>query len=265
MSRFPSLLQILLSFCLITLTFGAQSADTPQSDFAPRVVKPNSATRPLDPKLEQRASEFQSDKQSSLAIETELAKPKPFSNGIPLAIKELGIKPMAEPVASVPTWDVKDAWSAWCESNWDQSCEGFETWNPPNNWDICRFNVVEESKSHGEWGVVAADPKKITVRLKSWGSHAFFDRWGGWVRVKLQTAQLIPSSATQEQRKTLGCAYNNGGGSAGQGLSEFLFCAADPTDSNGSFGIQMCADYIYENGIKKFVRGPYPCGVCFRR
>lgn len=173
MSGTASLLQILLIFCLTALPIQAQSADVTQGDFATRAVKPNSAMRPLDPKQEQRTSELYSNKQFSSAIEEELAKSKPFSNGIPQGIKALGAKPMAEAVSSVRTWDVKDAWSAWCESNWDQSCEGFQTWNPPNNWDICRFNVMEEGKSHGEWGVVAADPKKITVRLKSWGSHAF--------------------------------------------------------------------------------------------
>lgn len=258
--------KIWVTLALVAGAFASQAQEsTPPSHVAPSTVKSNSATRPINTRSEQATAQLRSNKSASEALDAELGKAKPFASGVPRAVKQLGLQTQATPAATVPTWDLKDAWSAWCDANWDQTCEGFETWNPPANWDICRFNVVEESKAHGEWAVVAADAKKVTVRLKSWGSHAFFDRWGGWVRVKLQTVQLVPSSATPEQRQTLACSYGNGGGSGGQGLSEYLFCAADPTDPSGSFGIQMCADYVYENGVKKYIRGPYACGVCFRQ
>jgi hypothetical protein len=222
-------------------------------------VTSRSETRTVDPR-EQKLS----TPQIKARIQQELQSPAPFRSGVPKTLHAELAAP-TPPVQPVPTWDLTDAWRAWCDADWTQTCEGTESWAPPQGWDICRYNVVEESKAHGEWAVTGAGPKGLSVHLKSWGSHAFFDQWGGWVHVKLATAQLILATATPDQRQTLGCSYGNGGGSAGQGISEFLFCAADPTDPDGSMGIQMCADYIYENGQKKMVRGPYACGICFRQ
>jgi hypothetical protein len=240
---------------------GLSNAEEESQTIDPGVVMvtPSSATRPYSNNEQKTGSPQVKD-----LVEKEMGASAPFSKGVPKALRSQ-LETTDNPVAPVPTWDLKDPWSAWCDANWTQTCEGFESWSPPDGWDICKFNVVEESKSHGEWAVVFADPKTVRVHLKSWGSHAFFDQWGGWVRVRLSSAQLIPSSATPEQRKPLNCSYNNGGGSAGQGMSEYLFCAAYPTNPNGSFGIQMCADYIFENGEKKYTKGPYPCGVCFRQ
>lgn len=83
------------------------------------------------------------------------------------------------------------------------------------------------------------------------------------MRVKLSVAQLISSSATPEQRKPLNCSYNNGAGNAGNGMSEYAFCSADLTKPEGSIGTEMCRDYIFENGVKKYTTTAYPCGVCF--
>lgn len=255
-----SFLSCLLIAGITLLAAGASSAQEEKQakDTGAVMVTPSSATRPYSSKEQKTESSQVKD-----LVKKEMESGANFTKGVPKILRSL-LESTDNPVAPVPTWDLKDPWSAWCEANWTQTCDGFESWSPPSGWDICKFNVVEESKAHGEWAVVFADPKTVRVHLNSWGSRAFFDRWGGWVRVRLASAQLIPSSATAEQRKPLNCAYNNGGGSAGQGMSEYLFCAADPTNPDSSFGIQMCADYIFENGQKKYTRGPYPCGVCFR-
>jgi len=232
-------------------------------DYEFRKVKSNSSSRTFDVEREVRNTAINSDEQVRSVISKESKGVSPLANGIPKTVLDRANQLSNVTATKAPTADLRDVWKVWCESAWDETCEGVEVWNPPATWDICRFNLVEESKSRGQWGVVNADKTKITVRLKSWGTGAFFDRKSGWVRVRLDTVQLIASSATEEQRKTIGCSYNNGGGTAGQGLSEMLFCASDPTDPSGRMGIQMCADYIYDNGVKKYTYGPYACGVCF--
>ena len=231
----------------------------------PWAVKSTSATREINVDQEIKLFSIRKNEEAAAIIEGELNKEKPFSQGIPKTLRSSSLQALATPLDATSTWDLRDPWRAWCSSDWDQRCEGFEEWNPPNGWDICRFNVVEETKNHGEWAVVAADAKKVRVHLKSWGSRFPLDRWGGSVAVRLATVQLISASATPEQRSTLGCSYSNGGGRGSQGMSEVLFCAADPADPNGSVGVQMCADYIFENGQKKYIRGPYPCGICYRK
>jgi len=221
-----------------------------------RTVGPTSSTRVIKEKEQQIANP-----RFNQALQRELVQTRPFSKGIESFLKDNDLKT----VAPVPVWDLQDTWSAWCAAEWNERCDGFQEWSPPAGWDICRYNVVEESKAHGEWQIVVSNERMVRVHLKSWGSQAFFDRWGGWVRVKMVTAQLIPTSSTPEQRAPLNCSYANGSGGAGQGMTEYLFCAADPFSTDSAFGVQMCADYTFENGQKKIVRGPYACGVCFKK
>lgn len=236
-----------------------------------KAIVPTTATRSLDEKGELLMSHLRSDPSMAAILDQELEKPKPFSSGLPPAVVTETLKwgwgPFsASATYSARTRDIRDVWSVWCEASWDGRCEGTETWIPPNNWDICRFSIAEESKTHGEWAVVEANAKKIRVHVKSHGSGAFFDKWGGYVRVKLVHAQLIPTAMTPEERVSMNCNYNNGiagAGGTGAGLTEYALCLPNPKDTSFKSGIQMCADYIYENGVKKYTRGPYPCGVCF--
>lgn len=238
-------LVVFLTFHLISNPVRAE--DPPSKPIISlKMIAPTTATRALDEKGERLLSQMRSDPTIAAVMEQELEKPKPFSSGLPPVMASEIVKwgPFQFGGAgySGRTRDIKDAWSVWCEASWDGRCEGTETWTPPNNWDICRFSIAEESKTHGEWAVVEANARKIRVHLKSHGSGAFFDQWGGYVRVKLVHVQLIPTSMTPEDRAPMNCSYNNGIaniGGGGAGLTEQAFCLPNPNDRGHRSGIQM--------------------------
>lgn len=231
-----------------------------------RIVEPGSSSRAIDVKKDEKMSILQSDKGFQNAIRDELKQPSPFSAGISDTVQKDASRLLNSPPAAIATWDILDAWSAWCDTEWHETCEGYEKYTPPEGWDICRYNLVEVSKSDrsASWAITRANAKEIQVYVYSRGSHMPWDRWGSWVRVKLQMVQLVPSSSSEEQRKPLGCSYNNAGGS-GQDITELIYCAPDPMNPSSSIGVQICSDYRYDqNGRKYYTREGYPCGVCLR-
>lgn len=170
--------------------------------------------------------------------------------------------PIGDSLQLPRTLKLRDVMTAWCESNWTETCDGVERWNSPDGYEICKFGTIVESISHGEWSS-SADKAEIRIKLKSWGSHAFFDQWGGWARVRLASVELILKGSSETDRNAAGCSLaNNGGGPSGSKHTENAFCLSDPFQPGVKPGTQMCQDFIYESGVKKLIGAPYPCGVC---
>ena len=153
--------------------------------------------------------------------------------------------------------EFKDVWRPSCDASWDSTCGGDARLDAPPSWKICRYSIVVDSISHGEWRLNYANKKQISVHLHSWGSRAPFDRWSGWVILRMSELTLVPEITSDEDWVSSGCTLANGGGSLGSPGTEELRCV--PTGPN--MGVQLCRDYIYEGGQRKY-SAPYQCGVC---
>lgn len=171
-----------------------------------------------------------------------------------------------EPFPCVFVVDEKDPWEVGCDVDWKGRCEGVQTLEPPPGWEICNFILAETSRNKGgSWAFMGANSKGIKIKVKANGSANPLDQWGGWVWVRVTAWRLFSTEANEEQREQLKCNYNpDGGGKGGGRFSEEAFCAANPKDPGSSIGVQMCMDYVMEDGRKKVVSAPYACGVCGR-
>ena len=249
--KFFRTLLVLLFLTLGNTVYGQVNAQQDISQkVIPEITKSNSSVKAINLKREAQLQKFLSLDRNRLRIAEFLGNPTP------LPWPEVPPEEQPEPANDrYSNFDLKDVMTVWCDANWTQTCEGVETWKAPTGFDVCKFTVTEESKAHGEWSS-GADLREIRIKVKSFGSFAFFDQWGGWVRVRISSVTLVSSNSSTEYRKNTGC---NLGGVIGSPRTE-SFCL--PTPTNPGFGSLMCRDYAYQNGIKKYLNSPYVCGVC---
>lgn len=185
----------------------------------------------------------------------------------------------------IATATVPIPWSIYCNAAWDEECEDTQRFTPPydqlkqlgisfrrsnaeviaTSWEICKFTAVVDTKSdNASWAIKGADVNGITFWVKSRGSHIFYDRWGSDVRIRLANVTYIigDKPSTQAERNKAQCSYSNNGSVSSSSTQDMLFCAADPFNPGSTIGVQMCGDYIWQDGGRRMIRGPYACGVC---
>ena len=168
MKLYSTLIAAVLAFCSLESS-AAQMDERPL--IQGRSVRSNAQIRAFDVATEIRQHQIRQHKPVKEYVLRELAKPQPFSGD---AISNDDLPKTATPVRQ---WDLTDPWSGWCEAAWDQTCSGDEQWVPPDGWEICRYNLVVDSISKGEWRINSAEKRRISVHLNSWGSR-FLNRPG---------------------------------------------------------------------------------------
>jgi hypothetical protein len=264
--------------CAFLLAWSTVPALAIAQDRASNIIdtKPNSKANPPDSRIPGIVLKLQTDTRLRNAL-NKVPKSAEINQSVPdtkteienifqnngISLSSISVIPpelgAATPIAQ--TWVATDVWKVWCDADWNERCEGREYYKPEDGWDICEYKFTEESKSHGEWHVIDASSTRVGVYLRSAGSHFPFDRWGGWVRVRLSYVKFITAGATKEQRDLAKCKLTNAGG-GGQGGTD-LWCIADWRDLGGHMGVQICAEWIIEDGKKKYT-STLPCGVCYR-
>lgn len=230
-------------------------------------ARPKGQAREVQPQVSKRIVSMQNESTKLALKDKNIEK---TSSHFPPVVTEDGITTSGwcdydQPHPCVRVVDLVDVVTVGCDAKWNETCSGTYNYAPPDGWEICRYKAVETSRNKGgRWGLSGASSKNISIKLESWGSGNFLDQWGGWVWVNLQAVRYFESEADEHQRKLLNCDYSNAGGGATAPFVEEAFCAANPKDPGSSIGVQMCINFVYEDGKKKYTSAPYPCGVCTR-